>query len=80
MIQRRGGTGFLLEAAQAISIDAELGGQDLDSDVSAQTRISCPIDFAHPAAAQRGEDLVGAESSAGRQGHAELPMSWTRSL
>jgi hypothetical protein len=47
MIQRGGDAGFLLESAQAIGIDAELGGQDLDRDVSAEPRIVRAICSSH---------------------------------
>ena len=53
----------LLEAAQAISIDAEFGGQDLDGDVPAEPRVFRTINLAHPAGAKRRDDLIGAERS-----------------
>ena len=54
-VQRGRRAGFLLEAAEAISIDAEFGGQDLDGDVSAEPRVFRTINFAHPAGAPSGE-------------------------
>jgi hypothetical protein len=80
MIQRGGGAGFLLEAPQAISIDADLGGQDLDGDVSAEPRVLRTIDFAHPADADGGLNLVRAEANAGTKRHEELRMNRRRLL
>jgi len=65
MIQRRGGACFLLEATQAIGIRAELGGQDLDGNISPEPRVVCPINFTHPADPKQGQNCVRAEANTG---------------
>ena len=55
-------------------------GQDLDRDVAIQLRVARAIDLAHSACAQRREDLVDANPSAGSQGHVEFRTSECGSL
>jgi hypothetical protein len=57
------------QARSGSFVEAKLSGNGLDGDLSAQPRVACPIDLAHPARAKRGKDLVGAESSAGSKNH-----------
>jgi hypothetical protein len=40
-------------------------GQNLDCHHTVETRVQCPIHFAHPAGTQVADDFVGAEASAG---------------
>jgi hypothetical protein len=49
---------LLLEAAHASGVPAELCGQQLERDLSAELRIFSQVDFAHPAHAEFGEDAV----------------------
>ena len=56
------GPRLLLEAAQALGIGREDGGQHLDRDVAPEPRVARAVDLAHPARAERDEDLVGAEA------------------
>ena len=75
MIQRGGGAGLLLEAAEAIGVGAELARQDLDGYIPAQPRVARTVDFAHPAGPERVHDRIPPEPSAGQQGHGQLwPM------
>jgi len=69
-----------LEAGAQVGIARDFRRKDLDRDGAIEPRVPRAIDLAHAAAAQRGEDLVGAESSAGSQGHVKLRTSWTRSF
>ena len=69
MVQRRGRTCLLFESPQAVGVGGDRIGQHLDRDLSAQPRVPRPIDFSHPTRAERAEDLVGAESHAGRERH-----------
>ena len=69
MIQRRGSPRFLLEALQAFRIGGERGRQHFDGHVAAEPRVARAVDLAHPAGANEREDIVGAEASAGSQGH-----------
>ena len=66
------------EARQTIRIFRNRWQQDLDRDVAIQLRGAGAIDLAHPADAERRADLVGAEPSAGWEGHAWpiLAIGW----
>ena len=57
---------FALEAREPIGVGRERVGQDLDRDVAIQLRVARAIDLAHPAGAERRQDLVGAEPRARR--------------
>src|SRR5207244_4509099 len=69
MAQRRGGSGFLLEALAAVGVRGELAGQHLDGDLAAQPRIPCAVDLSHASGAQRREDLEGPKPGTRRQRH-----------
>jgi len=71
VIQRGNRACFLLETAQSVGIGSEGLGKDLDRDLAPQTRVTGPIDFAHPSGAQRADDLKRTESGACGQGHAD---------
>ena len=60
---------FALEAGQPIGVGGECRRQDLDRDLPPQLRVARAIHFAHPAGAERVQDLVPAESRAGSQAH-----------
>jgi hypothetical protein len=74
MIQRRECLRLTLEARDPVVIAREGVGEDFDGDLSTKVGISGSIDFAHPAHAERGRDLVRAES---RPNHMNMcrPMS-----
>jgi hypothetical protein len=59
MIQRGKRPCFAFEAGNTIRTRREGGRQNLDGDVTPETRITCPVDLAHPAAAKLASDLVG---------------------
>ena len=44
-------------------------GQHLDRDLAMQARVAGAIDLAHPARAQRSDDLVLSETGTGGEGH-----------
>ena len=69
VVEDPGRLGLLLEAAQAVRVLREGGGQDLDGDVAREARILRPIDLAHASGADLAEDLVGTELGSGGQGH-----------
>src|SRR5262245_64507347 len=69
MVQRGEHLGFALEPGEAIGIEREGFGEDLQGDVAIQRGVARTIDFAHAARAERGEDLVAAETEARRTGH-----------
>ena len=58
--------GFPLETQESIGIGRERFWKDLQRDVPMQTRITCAIHLTHPARTQSSEDLVDAETEAGR--------------
>src|SRR5262245_25710925 len=47
----------------------EMFGKNLDGNESVQPCVSCFVDLAHPARADRLEDFVGAEFRSGGDGH-----------
>lgn len=69
MIERSGGPHFLLEAAEPIGVSGEGRRQDLDGYFAAETEIAGAVDLSHASRADEREDFVGAEPSAGREGH-----------
>ena len=54
-----------LEAAQALGVGGEGGGQNLDGDVASEARIAGAIDLAHAACADERDDFVGTDVYAG---------------
>ncbi len=74
MIERRQEIGFAREARQALGIAGEERRQNLERDVARQLAVAGAVDFAHPAGADQGDDLVGAEAGAGRQTHRSLEI------
>ena len=64
-----GGTGLALEPPEALGIRGELFREDLDRDLAGEPRIPRPPDLSHPARAERGQDLVRAESRSGLECH-----------
>ena len=69
VIERRGGAGFLLEAAQTVGITGELGGQHLDRDLATESRVFCQIDLAHSAGAELRDNLIMIEACARGNDH-----------
>ena len=70
VIQGRGGTRLLLEAAQPVGIIGEGLRQDLLlRDFPVQPNVASPVDLAHTARADRRDDLVGSEPGTGGKAH-----------
>jgi len=65
VVQRGERLRFPFEAKPSLFIFEELFRQDLDRDVSREPRVPRPIDLAHSARAEGGDDLVRAEACAG---------------
>jgi len=53
-----------LEAGEAVSVVGKGFGQHLDRDLTVEPGVGGAVDLAHPALAQLGGDLVGAEARA----------------
>jgi hypothetical protein len=58
MIQRGGGASLLLEPAKSVGVGTELGREDFDGDLSTESRITRPIDLAHPAGPDPRKDFI----------------------
>ena len=72
MVEDARGLRFLLEAAQAVRVLRERGGQHLDRDLASEARVLRAVDLAHSPGADLAEDLVGAELRAGGERHFDL--------
>ncbi len=73
MVERRDGSGFLLETRAMVTF------QPFDGDVTIQTRVSGSIDFAHAARANRRKNLIRAEFIACGKGHGGYSAQFSRS-
>ena len=69
MIERRHGVRLAVEAGAQLGVGGELRRQHLDRDRAIEPRIARAVDLAHPAGADRRDDLIRPESRAGCQGH-----------
>ncbi len=58
-----------LEARERRGVAGDALGKDLDRDVPVEPRVPRPVDLAHPARAERRQDLVGAETCPGWECH-----------
>lgn len=77
VIQRRGRAGLDFEPADLLARDRAAHG--LDRDVAAQACVARPVDFAHPALANQGENLVRSELVTGRERHGvanDFTLDW----
>jgi hypothetical protein len=61
MVQRRGGPRFALKAFQRLAIASQIGGQELEGDLSAEPKILGPVDRPHSAFAKLLEDSIVAD-------------------
>ena len=69
MVEHGQGARFALEPGKAIGVLGEGIGQHLDRDQAVELGVTRLVHLAHPAGANGGEDLVGAEFGACGQGH-----------
>jgi len=69
MIQSGEDFGFALKPRQAFRIGRHGLRQDFDRDLTFQTGIAGPVDFAHSARAERVDDFIRAEAGTWGQGH-----------
>ena len=69
MVQAARRSRFLLEPAAIRRVLGELRRQDLDRDVALQLGIAGPVHLAHPARAQRADDLEPADTMSDGKGH-----------
>src|SRR5436190_10426860 len=69
MVKRGKDLGFTSESSETIRIGSEQRGQDLQRNVATELRIAGAVDLSHSTGAEERDDFVGAEASAGSQGH-----------
>ncbi len=69
VVERRERLGLALEAKPPVGIRGERGRQRFDGDRAAQACVPGAVDLAHAARPKGREDFIGAEASAGREGH-----------
>src|SRR4029079_1277929 len=74
VVERTGGAGLLLQAAESFRVVRELGGQNLDGDIAAEAGFPRAIDLSHPAGTERPDNFVWADSGAGREAHMPLEV------
>ena len=72
MIQRGEHPRLALEARQAVGIPRERVRQELDRDIASELRVPRPIDFAHAAGSEGGDNLVRAKARACGEGQTLL--------
>ena len=60
-----------IKTTAELRVRSKMWWQNFDGDDPIEARISCAIDFAHPARAEGSEDLVRAEACARRQGQGD---------
>ncbi len=65
MRQRGDGLGLALEPRERVGVRGQLRREDFDGDLPVELRVARAVDLAHPARAERREDLVGAELRSG---------------
>lgn len=79
MGQGRHGPGLPFEARERFGTIGRMARKDLDGDGAIQAAVARFVDFAHPAGAERGEDLVRAEPRSWGEGrHAALDYTAAR--
>ena len=69
VIERGGGARLELESPEAVRVRGDLGPQHLDRDDAVEARIAGFVNLAHPAGADRGQNLVGTEAGWGKMWH-----------
>jgi hypothetical protein len=69
MVERGDAPRLTLEPITGLWCDAVVCRQDLDCDGAIESRVARAIDLTHAARTNRGQNLVGAETGAGNEGH-----------
>jgi hypothetical protein len=67
-----------LEASERVGVAGDALGQHLDRHFPLEPRVACPVDLAHPAGAERRDDLVRSQPRSGGESHF-LPVGDSRS-
>ena len=74
MIQRGEDFCFAVEAREAFRVAGQRIGKNFDGDLALQLQVAGAIHFAHPAGAERGEDLITTELVACGERHMSLSL------
>ena len=79
--ERRCRTSLLLEARDPKGIAGQVGREELEGDLAAKARVASQPHLAHPARAERANNLVGVQARAWSEGHQGggglyCPASW----
>jgi hypothetical protein len=69
VVERGGRAGLVYEAGAAGRIREPIRGEDLDRHLAPESGVGGAVDLAHPARAERRQDLVRTETMAGGQSH-----------
>ena len=69
MRQERDGPRFALEPHECVGTLGDGGRQHFDRDVAAEARVLGAVHLAHPAGAERRNDLVRTKMTTGRERH-----------
>lgn len=65
--KRRDSLGLSFEASDSCVSGGRFGRQHLDGDLAVEPRVPRPVHFSHPPGAERRQDLIGTQTSSGRQ-------------
>ena len=63
MAERRDRSGFAFEPLAELGVGREVSGKYLDRDDAIEPGVAGPVDFAHPAGAERRNDFIRTETS-----------------
>jgi hypothetical protein len=72
MIERCQNLRFAVESRDAVAVERERFGQDLQGDVSFETGVLRPVDLSHAPFTKQGHDLISAEPGAGSETQEEV--------
>ncbi len=78
VLERSDGFGLAAKALPRRRRLVELGGEHFDRDVASELCVTSPVDLAHAARANRGDNLVPAEADAWRERHPSQRYSMPR--
>ena len=78
MVEGGENLGFAAEPSHSVGIGGELVGKDFQRDVPAQLGVPGPVDLAHAAGADGGDNLIVANTSAEVQRHQSLADDYRR--
>ena len=78
MVQLRDRPGFAIESPARVFVGGRGRVQHLERNVAPEPRITCLVDLAHSACAERGEDFVGTQAGASGKRHGGVSIRLER--